>query len=164
MGLGGADGAYDGGVRGSHNFPLSDSERRKCAETPMFRAAHQSLTRIREAGESGVSVLTWLEPASTHPQPSMRGRLPSPCLRPGRRAAGPRSGLGLVQLAPQMGLFLGMSTPARGRAECSRGQSVYPMTYIELVSIRGSRLVDVGHCITFVGCCISVCRFLYHYL
>ena len=66
-----------GGVRGSHNFPLSDSERRKCAETPTFRAAHQSLTRIREAGESAVSGLSLLEPASTQSYWSMRVGGPS---------------------------------------------------------------------------------------
>ena len=58
-------GATEGGVTGSHNFPLSDSKRRKCAETSMICGAHQSLTRIREAGESSVSVLTWARPAST---------------------------------------------------------------------------------------------------
>ena len=58
-------GATEGGVRGSHNFPLLDSNRRKWAETPMIWYAHQSLTGIQEAGESGVSVLSWLELAST---------------------------------------------------------------------------------------------------
>ena len=132
------------------DFPLLDSERRKCAETSMICGAHQSLTRIREAGESGVSVLTWLEPASTHPQPSMRGRLPStwPSTWSGR--AGPRSESRLVQLAPQMGPVQGMSTPARGRAECSRGQSVYPATY---------ELSD--GVVIHVGCCITECRALY---